>query len=287
MLFPLVTAGKLAAMKHLALIIIASLLPVVPLRAETTPLTQPLSDEGETLITCELTQPPRYSEVPVFKSPKEAANAKGTYHYKLWLPNGYSSDPKKQWPCMFIMSAGGNASMGPMESYLKNNGFIVVMLVEAKNGPWEPIVGNFLAAHDDVIKRVRVAEGKKYATGQSGGARGSSVFVQLRPGFCGLILQAAGASFDDAGKYNVAGIKRNTCIAMTMGTSDSNKGEVDRMKNLFNGQRLAVFEFNGGHVWAPAEVFEKAMSWLNDKSPGGSGPVPGSGSSFNEFFKKK
>ncbi len=275
-------------MKHLAWVIVASLPLVMPLRAEITPLTQPLGDESETLITCELSQPPRQSEVPVFKSVKEAENTKGTYHYKLWLPKGYSSDPKKQWPCIFIMSAGGKASMGPMESFLKNNGFVVVMLVEAKNGPWEPIVGNFLAAHDDVIKRVRIAEGKKYATGQSGGARGSSVFVQLRPGFCGLILQAAGASFDDTGNYNVAGIKRNAHlrIAMTMGSSDKNRSEVERMKGLFNGQRLAVFEFNGGHVWAPAEVFEKAMTWLMEKTSGTSNSA-GSDSSFDDFFKKK
>jgi len=274
-------------MKDLAWAIAAIFLCATPLRAETTPLTQPLSDESETKITCELTQPPRPSEVPVFKSQKDAESTRGVYHYKLWLPKGYSADAKKSWPCMFIMSAGGNAAMGPMESHLKNNGFVVVMLVEAKNGPWPPIMGNFLAAHDDVIKRVRIAEGRKFATGQSGGARASSVFVQLRPGFCGLILQAAGASSDEAGNYNVAGIKRNPQlhIAMTMGTSDSNKHEVGRMKKLFTSQRLAVFEFNGGHMWAPAEVFEKAMAWLNEKTSGASGT--GTGSSFDNFFKKK
>ena len=154
--------------------------------------------------------------------------------------------------------------MGQMGNYLKNNGFVVVMLIEAKNGPWEPIVGNFLAAHDDVIKRVRIADGKKYATGHSGGARASSVFVQLRPGFCGLILQSAGASFDKAGNYNVSRIKNNAKlrIAMTMGSTDKNSNEVEKMKKLFNQQRLAVFGFNGGHVWAPADQFEKAMTWL-------------------------
>jgi len=230
-------------------------------------LTQPLNEEVETKITCELTQPPNCRDVPVFKTEKEAQKTLGTYHYKLWLPKGYNADPSKQWPCMFIMSPSGNAGMGPMANYLKNNGFVVVMLVEAKNGQWEPIVGNFLAAHDDVINRVRIEEGKKYATGQSGGARGSSVFVQLRPGFCGLILQSAGASFDDNNNYNVAGIRRNARlrIAMTMGAFDKNKPETDRMKKLFDSQKLAVFDFNGGHVSAPADVFEKAMAWVNGK----------------------
>lgn len=232
--------------------------------------TQPLRDEVETNITCELTRAPRYSEVPVLHSDKEAQNTLGTYHYKLWLPKGYNADINKQWPCMFIMSPEGNASMGEMANYLGSNGFVVVMLVEAKNGPWEPIIGNFLAAHDDVIKRVRIAEDKKYATGLSGGARASSVFVQLRRGFRGLILQGAGASFDDKNNYQIAGILRNAKlrIAMTMGSSDNNKNETDRMKKLFGRQSLAVFDFTGGHTWAPAEVFEKAMIWLNGSNNG-------------------
>lgn len=264
----------------------ASFLGALSIHAENTPLTAPLTDAAETPITCELAVAPRYTDVPVLKSQAEAAKTVGTYHYKLWLPEGYSLVPNKQWPCIFIMSPGGNASMGAMAGYLKSNGYIVVMLVEAKNGGWEPIIGNFLAAHDDVIKRGRVAEGKKYATGHSGGARASSVFVQLRPGFCGLILQSAGASFDDHSNYNIAGLKRNAQLrtAMTMGSSDNNKSEVDRMKKLFNGQRLAAFEFPGGHVWAPADVFEKAITWVNEKSS--SPAVTNSGSSFDIFQKK-
>jgi len=229
------------------------------------PSTPTLEDEVEMEITCALTQAPSYSDVPVLESYKEAQNTLGTYHYKLRLPKGYNANTNQHWPCMFIMSAGGKASMGPMANYLKSNGFVVVMLVEAKNGPWEPIVGNFLAAHDDVIKRIRIDDDKKYATGMSGGARGSSVFVQLRPGFCGLILQGAGPAFDEKNNFYIAGIQSNSKlrIAMTMGSSDNNKIETDQMKKLFGFQRLAVFDFNGGHTWAPAEVFEKAMKWVN------------------------
>lgn len=228
-------------------------------------LTEPLKEEVETRIACQLTQPPLYRDVPVFKTENEARKTLGSYHYNLWLPKGYNADPKKQWPCIFIMSPVGNAKMGKMGDYLRSNGFVVVMLVEAKNGPWEPIIGNFLAAHDDVIKRIRISEGKKYATGHSGGARASSLFVQLRPGFCGLILQSAGASFDDKNDYNIAGLKRNPRlrIAMTMGSTDQNKPEADRMKALLAPQSFTVFDFNGGHIWAPADVFEKAMAWVN------------------------
>lgn len=253
------------AVKMVVLALMAVTAGTLVLRAETTPMTPLPVEETETEITCELTQPLRYFDAPVFGTQKAADATKGTYHYKLWVPKGYGAAPFKQWPCMFIMSPGGNASMGNMESFLKGNGFVVVMLEEAKNGDWAPIIGNFLAAHDDVSKRLHI--GAKYATGQSGGARGSSLFVQLRPGFRGLILQSAGPAFDAKGNYFVTGIRREgqLHLAMTMGNGDQNKSEIARMKELFNGQKLAVFEFNGGHTWAPADTFEKAMMWLNTK----------------------
>ena len=256
-------------------------------QADVTPLNQPLADQHLTNITCELTQPPKYAEIPVFTTPEEAESMLGVYHYTLWLPEGYSADPGKSWPCMFIMSAGGDATMGAMETWLKDNHFIVVMLVEARNGTWAPILGNFLAAHDDVIKRVRVADGQKYATGVSGGARASSIFVQLRPGFCGLILQAAGVMFDNSNNYITAGLKRDhqLHIAMLMGTADDNVAEIDPMKKAFGDEQLAVFPFPGGHAWAPSWAFAKAMTWLLGKSSGN--PATSPGDSFDDFFKKK
>jgi hypothetical protein len=239
------------------------------LTAETTPLDQPLVEEKEITITCELKVAPRVGEVPVLQSAKECEGAKGVYHYKLWLPKGYLADSQKRWPCLFIAAAGGNAKMGNMAAWLKTNGYVVVMLVESKNGPWEPIIGNFLAAHDDAVKRARILEGAKVATGMSGGARASSVFVQLRPGFSGLILQAAGAAFDGQNRYHVAGLKRNpnVHVALTMGDQDKNHGEVARMKAALGGSRLRVYSFKGGHEWAPAPVFEEAAEWIQSQMP--------------------
>jgi hypothetical protein len=275
-------------MKTLSLSIAFLVCGLLPSIAQTTPLAQTIAEESETTITCELNQAPIYSEVPVFYSPNEAEAAKGTYHYKVWIPKGYHQQVTKHWPCMFVMSASGNASMEHMGDYLKRNGYIVVMLVEAKNGQWPPIVGNFLAAHDDVTKRLRV--GAKFATGQSGGARASSVFVQLRPGFEGLILQSAGASLDAHGKFNVTGLKcqPHLRIAMVLGKTDKNFGEIARMKSLLSGPRFADFVFDGGHTWAPTDVFEKAMAWVTEKGSSAEATTPGTaGGSFDEIFNKK
>ncbi len=236
--------------------------------APTTPLTLPLQEETEIPITCELTRAPSFAETRIFETPRDADTAKGVWHYKLWLPKGYLANSLTKWPCMFIMSPNGNAGMGNMADHLKAKGYVVVMLVDSKNGPWGPVVGNFLAAHDDVIKRVHIDENKKMATGHSGGARGSSLFVQARPGFCGLILQSAGAASVKSG-YDVSGLQRNgkLYLAMTMGSTDGNKVEVDRMKSAFNNPgRFRAFDFPGGHEWAPKDVFEQAITWIEQKS---------------------
>jgi len=253
-------------MKILRWFILLCLCSAPAVRAETTPPDQALQEQKEITIACELTQAPKKNEVPVFTA-KDYDAAKGAYHYKLWLPKGYNADAKQAWPCMFIASAGGNANMGNMASWLKVNGYVVVMLVESKNGPWPPIIGNFLAAHDDVVKRVRIQEGLKLATGQSGGARASSVFEQLRPGFAGLIMQSAGGASDSRGIYDVAKLKGSHAVfvAMTMGEKDKNKSEVPRMKAAIGSGHFETFMFDGGHEWAPADVFEKAANWVEQQ----------------------
>ena len=233
-------------------------------RAEITAPDLPLQEGHEVTITCELKQAPKQQDIPVFDSAKDVEQSKGIYHYKLWLPKGYFADSQRRWPCIFIASPDGNAGMGQMDPWLKSNGYVVVMLVESKNGPWGPIVGNFLAAHDDVVRRVRIQEELKFATGMSGGARASSVFVQIRSGFSGLILQAAGAASDDKGGYHLVGIKRNPAlwVAMTMGDNDDNKSEVARMRTALGAAKFLALSFKGGHDWAPLEVFDRAITWI-------------------------
>jgi predicted esterase len=217
-------------------------------------LTEPLKDGTETRITC------------TFKGTGKSAAMAGTYHYKLWVPEGYTADPKKTWKTIFIADPNGKAKLGAMADWIKAHGYIAVMLEESKNGPWEPILGNFLAAHEDVVKRMRVAEGKKVATGFSGGARASSLFVTLVPGFGGLVLQGAGCSdVNPDGTYVTKDIKVKS-VAGTFGKKDMNYKEAARLKKSF-GARIEVFEFEGGHQWAPKEIIEQALTAVDGKLP--------------------
>jgi hypothetical protein len=220
-----------------------------------TPLTEPLKDGAETRITC------------IYKGTGKSAALSGAYHYRLWVPEGYSADPKKTWKTIFIADPNGKAKLGAMGDWIKKHGYIAVMLEESKNGPYEPNIVNFLTAHADVLKRMRVAEGKKVATGFSGGARACSLFVTLVPGFGGLIFQGAGCSDMNPldRSYIVKDIKVKT-LAGTFGKKDMNYDNAARLKKAF-GSRITIFEFDGGHQWAPQEIIEQALSEVDAKLP--------------------
>lgn len=233
----------------------------VNVSAQTTPLTDPLVDEHEIIITCEYTSESKRPDQKVLESKAEEKAMNGIYHYKLRLPKGYMADPTKSWPVMFIAAPGGKAGMGNMGAYLKEHGIIMVMLQESKNGPFAPMLGNFLAAHDDLVQRVRVLEGQKYCTGWSGAALGSSTFILARPGFAGAILQGHGPNDVDA-------IKRNPKlhIAMLVGETDTAFPLLEPAKRAMPASRFLGMVFPGGHMWAPTEYFNKAMDWLTAKA---------------------
>ena len=190
------------------------------------------------------------------------------YSYDLWLPRGYLDDPDKHWPVLFLGNPVENRGLHTMRDWVVSNGVIVVKLMQAGRGAsYDVAIGNFLAAHDDVMQRCRIQDGLKFATGFSAGARISSVAVQLRPGFAGLILQGAGlAQYRSGGRapYLSDGIRSSRWIgvAMVMGSDDRNMSEVPRVSPLLGSSQYKVFEFDGGHTWAPPEAFAEAADWL-------------------------
>ncbi len=192
--------------------------------------------------------------------------AKGPYHYNVYLPKGYSQSPEVQYPCIFIASPSGGASMGAMEGWIKSHRFIAIMLIESKNGPWGPILGNFLAAHDDAVKRFRILKDFKFATGFSGGARASSVFTAIHSGFGALILQGAGAWSYDSNGYLF--LKKNSKIVTgaLFGDGDGNLKERKTIESHIKKSDLKVKVFSGNHQWAPMNDIEEVLDWCWQES---------------------
>jgi hypothetical protein len=190
------------------------------------------------------------------KAPGYGAAAPDLYHYDLYLPPGYSDAPARRYPCLFVMSPGGGAKLGPFAARVRRDRWIAVMLVDARNGPVGPIFGNFLAAHDDVVRRWRVAEGLKVATGFSGGSTGAAAFVTLRRGFGGLLLQGAGAHLDPKG---VAGLP----VFAAFGTGDPNLEGLASLRAQMPD--LGYLLLDGGHAALPAARVDEVFDWFEGR----------------------
>ncbi|MFH0937920.1 MAG: hypothetical protein V1899_01325 [Planctomycetota bacterium] len=244
---------------------------------ETTPIAMTLHDDQVTRIEVEysLTEKDiiRLSGPLTPEVKKVWASALGqvgkamTWHYDLYVPPGYGKEKDRRYPCLFIASPSGNARLGAMEERIRKEEWIAVMLVESKNSSsnWLP---NFCAAHDDVVKRMRVLEDWKFGTGMSGGARCCSSYPMLRDGFRGVILQAAGlfggGSLDF---YNYLADEakkgRQYLVYGTFGKTDMNLYEAVRIRSTMRGHVVRNVEiFEGGHDCAPALVIDHAFDWI-------------------------
>lgn len=184
---------------------------------------------------------------------------KQTYGYAVRLPPKYNS--KAKWPVLFCFDPGGNGTDAARRfAYAAENlGWVVVGSLDAKNGPWEPIINAQEAMLKDIPKRFSVDEKRFYAAGFSGGARMSFLIAYKHPDqFKGVI--ACGAGFPEIA-YRVS---KNVAVYRCAGKNDPNLQEV---KDLFGKLRLAgakehFQEFEGGHEWPPSDVITEALDWL-------------------------
>ena len=197
------------------------------------------------------------------ENPADAVGRR-TYHYRLYVPEAYNQDTAAKYPILFIASAGGNARIGHFAERAKRDRWIVAMLVESRNGKpdW---LANFLAAHDDVVKRSRVMDDMKFSTGMSGGSRCATVYPIFRSGFRGVLLQVAGFWYDDTG-YRYDGVKQNRDLHIygLFGFNDEmNYREIEStQQRVPSHTRIRMEIFDGGHSWAPAENVEHGFDWF-------------------------
>lgn len=229
-----------------------------PFQAET-PLDEKIPKGVVSEIECKF----KADESQVMKGTKYVPD-KGVFHYRVFVPKEYEDEGKDRYLCLFIASQGGNAGMENVKDRAEKDRWIVVMLVESKNGPTEPNLGNFLAAHDDVIQRFRIHENLKFGTGFSGGARFSTIWPLWRPGFAGLILQGAGFWWNDNGYlYESPKKEKDLLICGIFGADDTNHTEIKKMENeLPNSTQRHFITIPGGHMGASREAMDDAFDWI-------------------------
>ena len=205
--------------------------------------------------------------IQTFNAKNNAARRKG-FHYKLYLPKEYHDNPKKRYPVMFTQSSGGNANFFAAKARYQNHNWIVAMLVEASNKEQDSL-NCFLAVHDDVTRRCRVAKGLKVVTGTSGGARNSSLYALLRPGINAVFFQAAGFVWGLEKEITwklPSEYPQNIILAGCFGDRDYNRGEIPQMaRQIKDKSRFKSFCFKGRHSPTSTKTSDIALDWIEEQ----------------------
>lgn len=183
------------------------------------------------------------------------------HSYAAYLPVDY--EKRRKYPVLFCFDPGGDGATAVRKFVYaaKEHGWIVVGSLDAKNGPWEPILSAQSAMLKDVKKRYNVDQNRYYAAGFSGGARMSYTIAYDNPSnFKGVIACSAG--FCQACNYNIS---RRIAVYHCVGETDyaalsEIKKAHAKLKKKGVASHLNIFP--GGHSYPPNNVIREAVDWI-------------------------
>jgi dienelactone hydrolase len=181
--------------------------------------------------------------------------------YALYLPSGYT--PQKRYPIVYAFDPGAQGD-SPVRLYREVAEKYGYILAGSNNSQ------NFLGAEegkaiqsmlDDTHARLALDPQRIYTTGFSGGARVATL-VALRCTECKVAgVIASGATYP----ANIAPAEKDPFLYfMALGDVDFNYPDVvqTRLAKERYGSPYRVRLFPGPHQWAPAAIFEEAISWF-------------------------
>jgi len=183
--------------------------------------------------------------------------------YALYLPSAYSS--QKRWPIIYAFDpdARGKIPVALYKNVAEKYGFILAASNTSRNFSISDSTKGAAAMWDDTHARFAIDERRTYTTGFSGGARMAGYVAT----FC-KPCQIAGVIASGAGYSSAGAPPSNLPYFLAVGDEDFNWPEVIsiRREREDRGLPYRVEVFSGTHQWAPAEVFEKAVEWLQLKA---------------------
>lgn len=184
--------------------------------------------------------------------------------YALYLPSSYS--PDRRWPIIYAFDPLGRGTV-PVELYkqaAEKYGYIVAASNNARNGPAALEMAAGQAVWYDTHERLAIDKDRVYTTGFSGGARFATFFALYcyTCSVAGVIAHGAGypkerSATNDHFLYYAA-----------IGNADFNYPEIIalRTKKEEHGASFKVKIYDGPHQWAPPEVVQDAIEWLELKA---------------------
>jgi len=184
--------------------------------------------------------------------------------YALYLPSSYS--PDRAWPIFYIFDPDARGGV-PVELYEKaaeRYGYILAASNNAHNGPYERSMTAAQAIWSDSHRRFSIDPKRVYTMGFSGGARFATAFA-LGCRSCRVTgVMAHGAAFP-AGR---PADKPPFLYFAAVGRADFNLPEILELRRTLEtlGADFKVEIHDGRHEWAPSEVFEHALAWMDLKA---------------------
>lgn len=184
--------------------------------------------------------------------------------YALYLPSSYS--PDRRWPIIYAFDPLGRGKV-PVELYkepAEKYGYIVVGSNNAKNGPAASETAAAQAVWQDTHRRLLIDKDRVYTTGFSGGARFATFFALYcyTCSISGVIAHGAGYP-KEAPPAN-----DHLLYYAAIGNADFNYPEIVvlRAKKEEHNASFKVKIYEGAHQWAPPDVAEDAIEWLELKT---------------------
>ena len=185
--------------------------------------------------------------------------------YSLYLPSHYS--PDRRWPIIYAFDpfARGNVPVALYKDAAEKYGYIVVGSNNAKNGPRAQEIAAAQAVWQDTHKRFSIDKRRVYTTGLSGGARFATVFA-LYCSTCSI----AGVIAHGAGYPAVTAPAANDKFVYyaAVGNADFNYPEILNLRDdkEKQGAPFKAKIYPGPHQWAPKDIVEDAMEWIELKA---------------------
>src|SRR5690242_11416113 len=186
--------------------------------------------------------------------------------YAVYLPSQYS--PERRWPIIYAFDPFARGKV-PVELYkdaAEKYGYIVVGSNNAKNGPSAPEMEAAQAVWQDTHRRFGINKDRVYVTGLSGGARFATSFA-LYCYTCKIAgVIAHGASYPV--KENIRPTNEHFAYYVAVGDADFNLPEILTLRKKKQEQHadFKVKIYPGPHQWAPKDVAEDAVAWLELKA---------------------
>jgi predicted esterase len=187
--------------------------------------------------------------------------------YLVYRPDGLTAGQPATLVFALSPSADALAMIAAWSQVAEKHHWLVAASKEFQNGQdFYSSLKQLKAELDDVEKRYPTDPQRVIFTGMSGGGMGAHAFARTYPALVSAVVVNTGmiAPVLTAGAYPTGKL-----AVLLASPTDFRYHEMQRDRDFLiqHGWQIKWIEFTGGHVVAPAEAYEQAAAWLENRLP--------------------